>query len=115
MVGAFLFIVPGLYLLGRTALISAVLMAEPERGIAGIGEAMQRTRKGAWTLSLAFALLWLFGMFAAAIAGGVFDTLGPNGTILGDVFAALLGALVFAAQMMTQAAAYRTLPAKQGI
>lgn len=115
MAGTFLLILPGLYMLGRTAMIPAVLMAEPERGIAGIGEAMGRTRNGAWTLSLAFALLWLLGMFGAAIVGGMFDALGPAGMILGDAFAALLGSMIFVAQTMVQAAAYRALPAKQGI
>lgn len=114
--GSFLLVVPGLYMLGRTALVTAILVAEPERGfLGGFAAALERTHGAGWKLFVALASIWIAGMVAASLSGAFADALGPYGKLLGDASVALFGTAVTMAQVMVQAAAYRALPPKQGI
>ncbi len=114
--GWMIFILPGLYLLGRTFLTGAVVMAEPGRGP---GDALLRafrlTQGNGWLLLLATMVIFSVGYFGAVLIGELYLGLGLEGFV-GDAVRALLDALgatiaaaVALAMVLVQTAAYRRL------
>jgi len=120
--GASFFIVPGLYLFGRTYLTLPVLVAEPERGpLVALISAIQRSHRRGWLFFLipltAFLVQNLVGSVFAA-AGGALGA-AVEGTPAHLIFGVLLAGVAAAgalAQTLLLAAAYRGITgAKQGI
>lgn len=115
------FIVPGLYMIGRTLLSQPILIAEPKLGPLGaLISAIQRSRRRGWMLffviagpALAqFVALGVVGSFAAALGEA---TNAPVHFVFGALQAAVVAASTLA-QTLLMAAAYREVTgARQGI
>ncbi|MEI9928730.1 MAG: hypothetical protein WDN44_14950 [Sphingomonas sp.] len=116
--GALLFFVPGLYALGRTFVVSATLVDEPQRGPLGaIVAGIRRTERNGWMLVLVAMALFAAGSLTIAVIDGFGGALGGSGP-LRAVFACLdaaVAAAVALGQVLAQVAAYRLLSTKQGI
>ncbi|WP_109808562.1 hypothetical protein [Sphingosinithalassobacter portus] len=120
--GAMAFIVPGLYLAGRTFLIGAALIAEPERGpAAAFSAGIEVSRGRGWMLFLIAAIVWLVALVATGLAGDLgraFDTLGGPifGGAVGSALSSVVSTAAAIAMVLLQVAAYRRLAApRQGI
>ncbi|QIG79121.1 hypothetical protein [Stakelama tenebrarum] len=122
-IGTIAFILPGIYLIGRTFVVGAALMAEPEKGPgAAFATGIRATRGGrAWLLFLGVALWWLASAMGSALAVDVallLDSLGagPIGAAAGEMLSALVSAAMTLVIVLAQAAAYRRFAeSKQGI
>ncbi len=107
--GAALFVLPGLYALGRCYLVWAVAVAEPQRApVEAVAEALKRTRRHGWILtavmlSVLMPAYVLADIFAAPASASAFTQ------ALSGLLIALLSAAAGIAQMLLQAAAYRAL------
>jgi hypothetical protein len=111
--GAFLFILPGLYVLGRTLLVWPVLVSEPALGpFRGFAAAIQRTHKHGWMLLLALVTIWIPAYMVAGIFDASAASAGPLGKALVDMLVALISTAAGLAQLLVQAAAYRGLTAR---
>ncbi|MES2444329.1 MAG: hypothetical protein V4574_15990 [Pseudomonadota bacterium] len=119
--GLGLFIVPGLYLVGRTMLTQPILVAEPHRGpIGALIVAVQRSHRRGWTLFFVLLCAILMQLCAESLVSTVGALLGGATNGLAHLVFSALGAAVIAAgslaQALLQAAAYRELcAARQGI
>jgi len=119
--GFTLFIVPGLYILGRTYLTLPILVAEPQRGPIGALIAAVRASHGrGWLFLLVTMSAFSVAYLAAGVVGAIGVALGADSQPAVDMVIDLLLAAVAAAsalvQVLLQAAAYRGLDAaKQGI
>jgi len=115
------FIVPGLYILGRTFLTMPILIAEPKRGPLGalIG-AVQLSHRRGWLFLLVPTIAFCTAYFVAGMVGAVGGVLGaetqPVVRVLFDVLMAVVATASALAQALLQAAAYRgVIAARQGI
>jgi len=117
-----LLLVPGLYLLGRLAPISAVLAAENRRNpFDAIGRTFALTKGNGWAI---FGLIFVVGI-VAAIAVGVANTLfglvfvlaagQALGKLLAAVVASALNAALATLLTMLYAAIYRALAGKASV
>lgn len=108
--GSFLFVVPGLYALGRTFLVWPVYVAEPGQGpFRAFAEAIRRTDRHGWMLLLVSMAIWLPAYLAAGICDAAGASAGPLGKGLADLLVALVSAAAQLGQLLVQAAAYRGL------
>ncbi len=121
--GLLAFIVPGLYIAGRTFMTLPALVAEPRRGPFGaLLAAIQQSHRRGWmlvavTVSVFFAVQLLGGVVAgvANAAGVPANGGGPLGFVC-DALMAVVASSGALAQAFLQAAAYRALGgARQGI
>ena len=115
--GSMAFLIPGLYLVGRTWLTGAVLVCEPGRGpIGAITGSIQRTRKRGWLL-LAVAMTIFSATYLMAVIANV-ATLQlaalPVRTAI-DALQAAVAAGAGVAQILLQVAAHRRLTPSNGI
>jgi hypothetical protein len=71
-IGVLLFVVPGLYLLGRLLPIAPVMVAEERRGPVGaIGRTWALTRGHGWAVLGLFLLVFIAGFILTSVAGGL--------------------------------------------
>lgn len=116
--GILAFVVPGLYLIGRTFLTSALYIAEPKLGPAGaaIG-GFERTAGNGWLLFLVAGTIFAANYLIGGMAGQGMLTLSAGGSWLALPFAALAAgmlSLMVVAMVLLEIAAYRGL-ARQGM
>jgi hypothetical protein len=111
--GLLAFVVPGLYLIGRTFLTSSVYIAEPARGPVGAAIAgFERTVGNGWLLFLVFGTVTTASQLLGSIASQGLLGL-PAGGWITFPFVALVAAGMSAIILVTvllEAAAYRSLP-----
>lgn len=111
--GLLAFVLPGLYLIGRTFLTSAVYIAEPERGPAGaVIAGFERTTGNGWLLFLVFGTVTTASQLLGSVATRALLGL-PEGGLLTFPFIALVAAgmsVIVLATVLLEAAAYRSLP-----
>lgn len=116
--GMLLFIVPGLYVIGRAALILPVLVGEPERRFGdAIGHALDLTRGKVMQLLSLWALIFIGAYFAQMILQGVARAASSGGS--NPVTAVIVAVLTSAVSMATaiaytlvRATIYRRLASK---
>jgi hypothetical protein len=120
--GASLFLLPGLYLFGRTWLAAPAYAARPEQGMIGaLGEGWKLSGGLAWlgllTLAavalLAGLALLLFSLLPVVMAAAAFDD-APAVRMVADAAVAAVGAVTWSALAILRVAAYRALAARQG-
>lgn len=112
--GFLLLIVPGLYLVGRLALVSAVVA---DRGIYNPIEAIRTswalTRNNGWAIFFFLFLVTIVVVIAALIVGGVAGIVAGGeagfGRMLGGLIEAAFGAVGSLVSIAISAAAYRQL------
>lgn len=116
--GAFAFILPGMYIYGRVCLTGPVLVAEPRVGIPGaITRSIALTRGHGWQVFSYLALTLLIGMFMAELINGlgrVVSGAGAANPVAAAILAALTAAAVTATQLarlLFEASLYRRLAA----
>lgn len=120
LVGTVPLILPGLYIAGRTCLVSATLVAQPERGpLNALIGGIQRTQGHGWLL-IALEITVQAANYVVVATVEATETALAGGGIAGPVveaFAAAGGALANAAAMLAfvliQAAAYRRLTGRR--
>lgn len=116
--GMLLFIVPGLYVIGRAALILPVLVSEPERRFGdAIGHALDLTRGKVVQLLSLWALIFIGAYFMQMILQGVARAASSGGS--NPVTAVIVAVLTSAVSMATaiaytlvRATIYRRLASK---
>lgn len=120
--GLFLFVLPGLFILGRTFLVGPALVARADDPVVEVArDAIDVTRRQGWRLFALIALLVLAGQggqIAAAGIGSLFASPALPDTIArapGAVLAALVVSAVALATILAQVVVYRRLAARQGI
>jgi hypothetical protein len=70
--GFLLFVIPLLYVIGRTFLAEAAFVAERARGpVAGIARAVEASQGNGWRIFGTVALIWVAGMILRAALGSV--------------------------------------------
>lgn len=114
------FVLPGLYLVGRTFLVGAVVMAEPDRPAAALlPRAIAITRGHGWVLLLVATALFATSYFGAVFVGEALFALQGGGPVLAavqmllDMLGAALSAAVVLATVLVQASLYRALAAAE--
>jgi hypothetical protein len=115
--GLVLFILPGLYLLGRFFLASPVLVADhPRNPIAAIQDSWRLTRGHGWALAGLIVIIFLVGMLISfvvtAIVGSLLLILGGQdgvGGLLVLILSSALTAALYTILAVVVAAAYRAL------
>jgi hypothetical protein len=117
--GMFLLLLPGLYLLGRTFLVGAVLVDGRSRNPFGaVATSIALTRGHGWKLFLVQAIVGLIASVISGLFEG-FETAGAAAPLLGAVAALASSAITSAgslAMVLLQISAYRGLSAdRQGI
>lgn len=121
MAGASFFLVPGLYLFGRTYLVLPLLVAEPKLGPLGaLITAIRRSHGRGWMLFFVPASVFLVQNLASSMLSALGDQLGADlaGSRAHFVFGVVLAAIASVgalAQALLQAAAYRAAGASNGI
>lgn len=115
------FVVPGLYLIGRTLLVQPILIAEPQVGPLGaLVASVQRSHRRGWMLFFVFVSVILAQFVASSVIGSFGELAGETGSVPVHFVVSVLEAAVFAAaalaQALLQAAAYREVAgARRGI
>lgn len=113
-VGLFLFLLPGFYVIGRTFMVPAVLMAESRRGfLDGIVRGVSLTRGCGFALFGLQAMLFLAGQVGISI-GGALAAAGGASPIVGVAAAGIIGLAaggVSLAYALLRVSAYRLLTA----
>lgn len=91
--GALLFVIPGLYLIGRTLLAETALVAERlGNPVAPIGRAFALSRGNGWRIFATFAIIYVAGWLLSTV---IILVLGVLGALFGDTsVVAFLTALV---------------------
>ncbi|WP_294325116.1 hypothetical protein [uncultured Sphingomonas sp.] len=102
--GVALFIVPGLYVIGRAAMVMPVLLAEPERRFGdAVGRALDLTRGRVLQLLSLWALIHLGAYFIQSALQSIARAASAGGT---NPFTAGIIAIAISAMSMTAAIAY---------
>jgi hypothetical protein len=112
--GFCVFIIPGLYLIGRTLLTQPILIAEPSIGPLGaVVASIQRSHRRGWMFFFVFISALLVQFMAASVIAQFADLAGEAASKPVQFVFSALEAAVFAAvalaQALLQAAAYREL------
>lgn len=114
--GALFFIVPGLYLLGRTVLTAVVIVGEGYRNpVDAIRRSFAVSRGNGWAILFLIAIIFVTGFIVTAALGsvvGVLAALGASPTLalfLTSLIDALSGAALGLVMLMVYVAAYRQL------
>jgi hypothetical protein len=112
--GLCVFVVPGLYMIGRTLLVQPILIAEPQVGPLGaLVASIQRSHRRGWMLFFVFVGAVIAQFVASSVIGTFGDLAGETGSVPVHFVVSLFEAAVFAAaalaQALLQAAAYREL------
>jgi hypothetical protein len=116
--GLMLFVIPALYIAGRTLIALPVLVAEPGRGGSGaLIEGIRRTHGRGWLLFLFVAMIFLASNMAGTIPAALLPLVGEDSVPAAFVYAltAATAAAGTLAQALLQAAVYRLLLPKQGM
>lgn len=118
MLGSMLFVVPGLYLLGRTFVVGVTYVDRPERGPgAALTGGILDTRGKGWLLTAICVLVLLATSIALSLVDAIGAALGAAGLApvlvkpLADGCAGAIAATGALAQAVMQVAAYRLLSA----
>lgn len=94
--GAFLFVLPALYIFGRTFLAETAFVATRARGpIAGIAASFEATRGNGWRIVLVAGIIYVAGLILSAALGSVLGVVGA--LIGGPPLASFLSAFTEAA------------------
>lgn len=119
--GMLLYVLPGLYVLGRTLLVGPVLVAErPTGALAALGRSFGLTRGVGLPMTALAALVWagssLIGLPFSALAASLRGGEDPSRMLLAAADAGVAGAAMLAgvAQALVAVAAYRRLAARKG-
>lgn len=109
--GMMLLFLPGFYVIGRSFVAGAAMVAERQRDpFAALARAFALTRGHGWMLFTAAAMPWMSGQLVAMLAGSL---RGPEAGIVtiaaSGLVAALAGGAVTLAIALLQIAAYRRL------
>ncbi|WP_066550165.1 MULTISPECIES: hypothetical protein [unclassified Sphingomonas] len=120
--GLFLFVVPGLFILGRTFLVGPALVARADHPVLDVArDAIDATQGQGWRLLALLALLVLAGQggqIIAALIGALFASPALPEAIArapAAVLAALVVSAVALVTLLAQVAVYRRLAARHGI
>lgn len=112
--GLILFILPGAYLLGRTALAAPAVVAEGGGPVAALERSFRATRGQGWVLFGVQAMILVASQLAVVVLGG----LDGNGTGLAsalvDAAAAAVGTAAILATLLFKVAAWRQLGSSTG-
>ena len=116
--GWMILFVPGLYLMGRTFLTSAVFVAEPHHGPANAAvTGFQRTRDKGWLLFLIVFTPWILSALVAGIPAQMALTAKDASPFALAPLHALTAAIMAACMLLAvllEAACYRALPPDTG-
>ena len=122
-IGLLLLIAPGIYLLGRLALASPVLVAElPRAPLSALQRSWELSRNRGWQIALLIVLVYIVLMIINAAVGSalgviIFLLLGNQG--VGALLVALINSAIGAAGQLIAtvliAAIYRALTVKSGV
>jgi hypothetical protein len=117
--GMLLYILPGLYILGRTMLVGPVIVAErPTGALGGVGRSFGLTRGVGLPMMALAALVWAGGALVAlpfaTMAASFAEAETPSVLLLAIADAGVAGAALLAglAQALVAVAAYRRLVAR---
>ncbi|HEX8217034.1 MAG TPA: YciC family protein [Allosphingosinicella sp.] len=123
-IGFMLLIVPGVYLLGRLALVPAVIVAEDRRNpLEAIRRSLAITRNSGFAIAWVFVAIFVLGAIADIALSGAFGSVAillagrDFGLLLGEAIGALVWAaasvlqVAFAARLYARFATARTVPA----
>ena len=112
--GLMLLVLPGAYLLGRTALVGAAVVAEERGPMAALERSLQATRGHGWVLFGVQALILIAGQFVVVLLGGLDP--GDTGLVaaLVDAAAAVAAAASILASVLFKIAVWRQLGASTG-
>ncbi len=116
--GFILLIVPGLYLVGRLALIApAVADRRIRNPMAAIGESWRLTQGNAWSIFFFLFLVALVFGIASVILGSLVGLVGGTGAGIGRILSGLVeagfGAVASFVSIAVSAAAYRQLAVRR--
>jgi hypothetical protein len=116
--GLILFIVPGFYLMARTSVAGAAMVAESRLDpAAAIGRSVSLSRGNGWRIFIMFALIFVIWAVTTMVAGGVAnlmierllpESIADFATAIVD---ALTGSVIGLAALLFSAATYRQLTA----
>ncbi len=110
--GFFLFVIPALYIAGRTLVIGAVVVAEKQHNpILAVARSFVLTRKRGWLCFLMTAMVLVIGMAATSVASELSSLLGdgPVASALEGAVVAAIAAALTVANVLVQVGAYRRL------
>jgi len=114
--GFLMFLIPGLYLMGRLALLPAVLTHEPELGVMGaIRKAWQTSKGNVWSILIvimfvALALRVLSGIAIAIVAAVMIGVAGEGGVpVIEAAVTAIFAAIEAVAYVLVTVAIHRQL------
>ncbi|MBR0553703.1 hypothetical protein [Stakelama marina] len=114
--GTILFIIPGLYAMGRTFLVGIVVIAERRTNpIDALGRSIELTRGHGWILFFVTAVIFMTGLVATSVIGGFHDALLGSGSaspVFEAIFAAAtaaIGTVIAIAEALIKIAIYRRM------
>lgn len=112
------FVIPGIYLFGRLAVVAAAYVDAPQRGpVAAFAAGFARTTGHGWLLTGVLVLAQLFVILTVSLCSAIVGGLGVLGIdawivkLLADIAAAVVGAAGALLQVVLQTAIYRLLTA----
>lgn len=114
--GLFAFVIPGLYVYGRTALAGPVLIAERGVGFAGaIARSIALTHGNGWRMFSLMILPFLLGFLAVQVIGSIDQAMraagaiNPVAKVILDALAASVATIAFVARVLLEVSLYRRL------
>lgn len=114
--GLLLFVVPGIYVMGRLALASAAQMSERQMNpLRAIRQSLDLTRGRGWSIAglllIVFVVTWIATGAIATVIGILLSVIIPKGSLaaVAGFLSAILSAVTYLAFLLLSAAAYRQL------